>query len=388
MSAELPFYEHPMLRMLHFASEAFSGLERLLTVFYNRDLNKLQAYSLMVSAEEKTKAEPLDIHEFYGYFFSRRREMKPYEWLVNEDLPFETRRSNYVPVIFDEFQRNILVLRLSNPDDSNRDLLYLFFDPRKIIKGINAGLQEFDTARKDLLAEMAYRVSLALLQSFQNDSQHFQRFVANTRFLAQKIQQERSRLESMQKNIGQSLINLALDIIGEYALQKGIKIHLSSEAELLIRNYSGDITLLRKAIVEACIFAHTLNEGPSKELTIYDWHLRFDGHEIKGKAQGKADERKHDGKIQRTLALLNRLEQATRQVIEKNLPVTGKNLGLFCDKPISAPAISDAIKKHHDRIQELLRQFPENWPLLREHFTPVNQILKPKKNFGQQKAAG
>ncbi len=387
MSAGLPFHEPPLLRLLKFASEAFSGLERLLTVFYNPVLNKLQAYTLLVS-EESGKAEALEIREFYSYFFARRREIKAYEWLVNEDLPFETRRSNYVPAIFDELQRNILLLRLGGSDDANRDLLYLFFDPRKIIKGINAELQELDTARKELLAEIAYGVCMAALKSYRNDSNDFQRFVANTRYLAQKIQQERSRLEAMQKSIGQSLINLTMDIIGEYSGKKGLKIRLSPEAEMMIRSYSGDIGQLRRAITDACIFAHTLGEGSAQELVIYDWHIRFEGSEAKMKAHETNAARSLDEKMQRTLDLLNRLEAATRQVIEHKLPVTGKNLGQHCEKPITAPAISDALKKHHQRIKELMERFPDRWPLLRENFSPVQQILSPRQSPGQQKAAG
>ncbi len=385
MSAELPFLEQPFLRLLKFVATAFTGLERLITVFYNIELNKLQGYTLSVS-EDHFQMELLEIGEFYSYFFARRREMKAFDWLVSEDLPFETSKSKYVPMIFDELNRNILLLRLGGAKDSNRDLLYLFFDPRKTIKGINLGMQELDTSRKELLAEIAYGVCITALQSFRTDTIHFQKFVSNTRYLAQKLQKERNYLESLQKSIGQSLLNLSLDIIKEFAAKKGANIKLSPEAEHVIRSYSGDIGELRRALTDACFFAFTLNDNKNHDIIIYDWHIHFEGQTRE--SPGILVETKQEEKLRRTWDFLNRLEVATQMVLDKNLPVTGKNLGMHCEKPISAPAISDALKKHHQRIKNLMDQHPDRWPLLRENFSPVQQILKPKQSPDQHKAAG
>lgn len=387
MSAELPFTEPPQLRLLKFAAEAISGLERLMTVFYNPSLHKLQAYLLKVDEEVKTP-EPVDIRGFYDFFFARRRDTKiSQQWLVPEDLPFEASESNYTPALFDELKRTILLLRLPSPDDNFRDLLYLFFNPQKLIKGIHSDREELDTIRKDWLGEMTLHVCKAALDNFRTESMHFQRFVDNTRYLAHKIQEERGRLENMRKSIGQSLFSLALDIASEFSGKTGARIKFSAEAESLIRNYTGDVTNFRKAISDACIFAHTLGTETTHELTIHDWHIRLENLKER-KGQTTAAGAGSDEKMQRTVELLNRLEFAAHRVVEQNLPMTGKNLGHFCERPISAPAISDALKKHYQRLKLIMEQYPDRWPLLREHFSPLRQILQPRPNQTGRKAAG
>ncbi|MGC8865150.1 MAG: hypothetical protein ACP5O2_05440 [Bacteroidales bacterium] len=387
MSAELPFTEHPQLRLLKFAALAISGLERLMTVFYNPSLHKLQAYLLQVDDDVKIP-EPLDISQFYDFFFARRRETKTtIEWLVPEDLPFETPKSNYTPALFDELKRTILLLKIPSPDDKSKDLLYLFFDSKRLKKGIHTEKDELDTVRKEWLGEMALNVCKAALENFQAESIHFKRFVDNTRFLAQKIQEERSRLESMRKSIGQSLFSLALDIAIEFSGKTGSRIKFSGEAESLIRSYAGDIVQFRKAISDACVFAYTLGSNDAHELMIHDWHIHLESTKER-KGQISTSEASSDEKMHRTLELLNRLEFAAHRVIEQNLPMTGKNLGHFCERPISAPAISDALKKHNQRIKTVMEQYPDRWPLLREHFSPLRQILQPRPNQSGKKAAG
>jgi hypothetical protein len=45
------------------------------------------------------------------------------------------------------------------------------------------------------------------------------------------------------------------------------------------------------------------------------------------------------------------------------------------EKPISAPAITDAIRKNRENILQLLEQHPEKWQLIRSYFKPLTNIL-------------
>ena len=78
------------------------------------------------------------------------------------------------------------------------------------------------------------------------------------------------------------------------------------------------------------------------------------------------------------MALLDKLEEAAVRVVNNSEDLTGVNVGKACSRAISAPAISDALKKHKNKINTLLDEFPDRWKLIREEFKPLINILSPK----------
>jgi len=75
-------------------------------------------------------------------------------------------------------------------------------------------------------------------------------------------------------------------------------------------------------------------------------------------------------------------------VLNDRLPLTGKNVGSHCDKPISAPAISDALKKHRSEIIALFEQYPDQWPIIRKDFAPIRNILIASGEKGKNRRVG
>lgn len=83
-----------------------------------------------------------------------------------------------------------------------------------------------------------------------------------------------------------------------------------------------------------------------------------------------------DSKINKTIKMLNRYEEAVQLLILKNVPIMGKNISSVCVPPISAPALTDSINKHHDRIINCLKQYPEMWIELRKQYLPILKLVK------------
>ncbi|HRY98937.1 MAG TPA: hypothetical protein P5550_07750, partial [Bacteroidales bacterium] len=73
-------------------------------------------------------------------------------------------------------------------------------------------------------------------------------------------------------------------------------------------------------------------------------------------------------------------EQSSRKL-------TSANVGRLCPTPISAPAISDSIRNHRDRIISLLSRHPERWPLIRRRFRPITNILENNASGIEQESA-
>ncbi|MFT5823849.1 MAG: hypothetical protein ACI8ZM_005114 [Crocinitomix sp.] len=76
--------------------------------------------------------------------------------------------------------------------------------------------------------------------------------------------------------------------------------------------------------------------------------------------------------LDKTVALLDRYEQAARQLEIKSERINGRNLA--AELQISAPAITDAIKKHNSKIRRLLEKYPSNWPLICDFIRPIREI--------------
>lgn len=79
-------------------------------------------------------------------------------------------------------------------------------------------------------------------------------------------------------------------------------------------------------------------------------------------------------KLQKTIGLLDRYEDAVLKLMNAKLPIMGKNIANFCTPPISAPALTDSINKHAHRIKECLVLSPEKWPNLRLKYLPIQKL--------------
>ena len=76
--------------------------------------------------------------------------------------------------------------------------------------------------------------------------------------------------------------------------------------------------------------------------------------------------------LNKTVALLDRYEQAARQIELRSERINGRNLA--AELQISAPAITDAIKKHNSKIKRLLEKYPSKWPLICDFIRPIREI--------------
>ncbi len=79
-------------------------------------------------------------------------------------------------------------------------------------------------------------------------------------------------------------------------------------------------------------------------------------------------------KLEKTKILLDRYELAVKKLIEDKQPVLGKNIAKVCNPEISAPALTDSINKHKERIADCLSNYPERWPLLRIYYPPIQKL--------------
>lgn len=368
-----------MVRAMRFMVSSFDHVQKATCVFYNAKAGRLQGYTAVNMEGSGALTEPVEIQPFYDYFFSERRTGSSPKWYSQEDLPFGGHERLQIQAdVFNELDKNILLLKSTESKDGFSDLLYLFFEARFVTPGVSAGGNALTAGHKAILGHLFNQSLKGLLNEFRSEKLAFEHYVRNTRNLAQKFQTERIKLEQLQKGIGQSLISLSHEILKELSAGNGIPVKLSPQAEALIRAFSGSINTLKEIIGDGFAFAFSMLEPGQRELVLHDWHLNFEGS--RRRETPSDDIAGHQSeRLGKTGDLLDRLEFAASSLLKERLPITGKNLGIHCERPISAPAISDALKKHRLRISTLCEQYPDKWPLLRREFAPLKNILSAKK---------
>ena len=73
--------------------------------------------------------------------------------------------------------------------------------------------------------------------------------------------------------------------------------------------------------------------------------------------------------------MLNKIELAVKTVMANKERVTGINVGKAFEKPISAAAITDYLKKHFNEVNEILAENPSKFPEARANFKPLINII-------------
>jgi hypothetical protein len=277
--------------------------------------------------------------------------------------------------VFDEYQNTILELRFYNEEDNKNDVLFLKFSDK--LPGLNLKNDKLDAISKHIIGNMAYnavkshmniaRLNIDALNHF-NGQTH--KIIRNTREISQK-------LAKTQEKYALSVYRYAVIFLNELSLQHDIDITFSGEAAARIQKYEGDLEALKNQIREAVDYVMVLHSGNTESIIIEDSFLNFDQNTktIEENILEAINPEGLQDRHKKTFELLNKLEKALSRVMKQGLETTSANVGAACDKPVTAAAISDALKKHKKKIHFLVASYPEAWPSLRNEFRPFQNIL-------------
>lgn len=209
-------------------------------------------------------------------------------------------------------------------------------------------------------------------QTIINDREVFTNFSDSARYIVQQQHQLVAEHHSTQEKYGESLMRFANFYLQEL-IRENPDYHICFTEQALekIKTYEGELNQLQSILEKAFFFVKNLHPF-QLELTIDGIHLNFE----KEKIQVKHIEKIHiSPQYMKTIQLLNRLENAAKNVLDKGLKLTSAHVGHACQPAITAPAISDAIKKHQHKILYLIDKYPERWELIRTSFKPIINII-------------
>ncbi len=353
----------PMFLLQH-GMTLIPGITGMMVVYYDND----SFGEVMLFRENYSILAPQKIEYFDPTLVKAGNFKQPWQWLTDSEMPFNRQhkpRGQNLTLWDDEKIRN-LQINLYDKDNQHIITCYFIFSDTQALFG-NSGDSKLSTQNKHLVSNILYNhlqhlrehysYMLKLLEEQQN---YLTSVESQLKYLYQRIQTS----QIQEKRWIVDFCRLKLEQLSQ---QYGLYITISDSAMQEILNLANSASMLADILSHSVEKLKILNPT-TQQFVLEPWHILAHSHSTVKETVG-------NNKPERAVELLDRLERASNKVLQKKLKLTSVNVGLHCDEPITAPAISDALKKNAGRISQLMHKNPDRWPLLRKEFKPIRNIL-------------
>lgn len=300
-----------------------------------------------------------------------RQVKKNLFWGELADLPLkENKRKNEIKQlsIQDEIEQNVLIFRVPSVSDDAFDVFAIQFSKTFSNFYIPSG-------RNVLSSELKKSIGQTILNQIQWLYDLHKSQQKNVGRIQRAYQQHTDELDEMRQLLEQEKL-ASRDLLAKYLnqlIQKqeadlGCSIVLKAGFLDKIKNSELPIDQIQDVVNQAALTAYDLAIDPSVI------ELSPNLIQISSGGSVQTDKTTQIIALDKTEALLNRYEQAARQLAQKSERINGRNLA--AELSISSPAVTDAIKKHSSKIKRLLEKYPEKWPLLCDFIRPIREIKR------------
>jgi hypothetical protein len=363
---------YPRDLLLNRLPELFPGIDRVVLLYLN-DREETDGKEL-VQAGGQYRIKPLKTEGLDGQLLRMRSEQMGYSWLHKDQLPFEPKsHETRQQLLFSEQFHIVLMLRLTPADPSGLDVFYLFFREDQSNFGISRLQGTLDTARKALVGSLAFRFASVLYGSIGDWQATFKKFTNVTKLLLTV------KPEDPDKTLFQGWVLQWAEEFLE-GLSQSDQLHYKLSLEALSKLMEcGDFRAASEALKQAASYARLLySDQNSGEILIEGNFLLLEAKTKPGRLKESLNQPVPD-RLNKTMAFLDSLEKAATKLMEVGNGITSSGVGQSMDRPISAPAITDALRKNERRVMVLLENNPDRWPVIRHQFKPLLNLVEKKE---------
>ncbi len=383
MKRSFSFTEKPILFILNILPKLLPGIEKVVAVYCTDEKENLVSTMLKNDNGEYFQ-ESFHVSDSTSILNRFRLDNSPYTWLRIEDLPFEIKPKEKIQLnIFNEFNNNILLIRIKNSVDGYNDLFFFYFKTDLSNFGTINPTKILSTGNKTIIAHLIRNSIIAHFDIQKEDKELFATLTENTRNILYEVNELRKEVSHLTEKLKDGIIHLSYSYLEEISSKNSRNYKFSESTIKKIKGFDGSIDNLKAILEKAAKYADAMvPERSISDVLISDFHLFFD---IEQEQKVKEQLKEHVGEVPvkyaKTIILLDRLEHAANLLKSQNKILTSSNLGNEFPKPISPPAITDALKKHRSKILHLFNEYPNRWQLIRNEFRPVQNILNAKSGL-------
>jgi hypothetical protein len=347
----------------------FPGIDKVWLIAEDTDKENFALYETNQNAEKSQLVEEVEIKK-NNYLNSKYF----YRWISLNETPLSADKEVRMQYnIFDEYKNRILHLYLP-PDKGEFMVFYIFFNEKQAVSGPNTD-SRLTTENKQFIAHTIYNLLIEYRMGLLDDQK-----------VARNLQKIQHRM-AHNNNAGH-LEAFVKSYIDDY-LQKaseanGVRIDIATNAVERLCRQQLTPQKLTELLDEAIAWLLNFNRTGQSHFTIESIHIAEEP--ISNENEELRADHLHEEKYNRTYELLDKIEKAALRVINTGQKLTGVNVGQAFETPISAPAITDALRKHAGKIRTLARIYPDRWPIIRHQFKSLQNILENDDTIAVQSA--
>jgi len=314
-----------------------------------------------------------------------RQSDKRKQWITEDEDPLQVRNSTIVQLdLSKELERNILLLTFSSPFTNLRDVILLYLDSSISQFGItrnNRGLRQED---RMIISSLIVQACDTLISIQSQDQQLFAPLSTMKSHLQHEMQTLQNELDNKDRTLAKGLEDYTDHILEKLAKRFKIEIKLTKRAYDKIGQFDGKFADLELSLQESVSIAVNSCIIWENEIILDESDL-FLRKELATNKEVLKDSSPAVGRLTKTHQLLDKYEEAARQAQRGGDPIIGRIIGNYCNPSISNAAITDSLNNHKDRIWELMAKYPEKWPIIRNNFRSIiNLITKFEQKLLEQ----
>jgi len=388
MKRSFSFNRDPAHFIVETIPSLLPGIEKVVGVYCLNEMGKLDGIVLW-NSESGVISEPLHVEDNNSRISKMRRDNSGFSWMGKEDIPFEILLKDKIQLnIFNEFNNNILLIKIFNSIDQLNDLFFIYFNQKIEKLGIVSFNRMMSTENKTIIAHLLRSSLLIMLETMKNDREIYFDLSESTLQSLSEVHTVKAELQKTKEKSKESIIRLSYSYLSEISAKNHTIYTLTDSAISKLKDFDGDPFSLKIILEKAADYAWNLNRDiQASETLINDYHLVFKDFQEKLPVV-KTNE--HIGNIpeiyRRTIHLLDRLENAASTLKSKNQLLTSQNIGNVMQTPVTPPAITDALKKHGQKIIHLFNEYPNRWNIIRSEFRPVQNMINAIHELKQESA--
>ncbi len=385
MSGKFSFNNSDISTLLTKAHQLIPGIGKIISIQYAHQKQKIEAHTLSQPSNPNTIQEIHLEEKVLETINEFRIQDMNFNWFSSEDLPFHVDTQKIVQMdVFRELERNILLISFPNEFDKKNDLMFFYFNENISNFIISNSGKSLTPENKVIIGTLLSNSLHTLLDVLRHDRKTLSNYNSNVKHVIHAMKEAQNAISEFKDKHDLVLLNYSNELLNQMRTGSGFKFVLAESAIIKIKEYTGEISTLKTVITNAASFAGNLNmDSNDNSILIEDYHLNFDVAKRQEAAQPLVQE---NGRYAKTISLLDRLEAAAQDVYRNKKALTGSNVGSAFKPEISAPAISDALKKHRMKIITLVKDYPDRWNLIRTEFKPLINIITPRYNAFDKQA--
>ncbi|WP_289055210.1 hypothetical protein [Carboxylicivirga marina] len=368
-----PQQVHPAIYMMQQWQAFMDGVDRIITFYIAENTQAFEGIEWQRFSNNTSMPFQItqDVSKQLQHISS---EKISHQWLRAELLPFINRDNLSINQLnlFSESEYLILLIRIQTAQTPI--LSYLFFRNDCSNFGLSDSNTQLEPSHKAIIGKMASQFASITINEFFAANQANEQFRKQTISILKSRHIEANSLKEQQTNWKISWLNTYL---AEISQRDAVNYVISEAAQNKLLH--SDVSFEQaKSSIDMCIhyICNLLAVIPGDEVLIEESYLIID--EPKVKVPIIDHNNQLINRSSKTMLLLDRLENAAIRVKQQGQSITSADVGSNMDKPITAPAISDALRKNRVRILQLFEQYPQRWSLIRQSFKPIMNISARK----------